>query len=400
MLAEKSGATLAGVGIRGGMRAEPKRATRRTMLLVAVVGLFASLFAATGPSEATPPDSSTLAAVTDPYTCPNVTDSVTRLYSAYFLRAPDDAGFRFWADQWGDGIRDLPAISSFFADSAEFQTLYGELNDREFVELIYQNVLGRPGEPAGVDFWTEQLATLSRGTVMLNFAESPEYVAVTGTEPPLAGYFSWPGREFRFGCGDPPANDLLIISDSVLSGLIHRNAVATIGERLEGDWRLTFDGRPGIYAEVNGSIGRPARAGPRLLSVNYWDRHDDIVVIGLGYNDAQTNGFRPGIEQMLELTSESQLVVLVTMREHGDGMYAYAEANAFLREQAAARPNVVVADWASLSAAHPEWVGTDGLHLTPDGAEVMADFLLATIEAGLLAQAETPTDQIEPAAAN
>lgn len=324
-------------------------------------------------------------AIVDPYACPEVTDSVDRLYSAYFLRGPDDSGFRFWAEQWGSGARDLPAISTFFADSDEFDALYGQLTDREFVELIYENVLGRPGEREGVEFWTDRLATDSRGAVMLNFAESPEYVAVTQTEPPLAGFFSWPGPEFRFNCGESPTNDLLIITDSVLSGLVYGGAVDTIGGRIEGDWRLTFDGRPGIYAEVGGSIGRPARAGPRLLSVNHWDRHDDIVIIGLGYNDAATNGFRPGIETMLAQTSEAELVVLVTLREFGDGMYTYADANAFLREQAALRDNVVVADWAALSVDHPEWVGTDGLHLTLLGAQTMSDLIVGTIEAAGIA---------------
>ncbi|MCB0964828.1 MAG: DUF4214 domain-containing protein [Acidimicrobiales bacterium] len=102
-------------------------------------------------------------------------DPVIRLYSAYFLRIPDLSGTQFWLNRRRSGWT-LARISANFAGSSEFLNTYGALTNRQFVELIYQNVLGRPGDPAGIDFWTRRLdAGVSRGQVMLNFSESNEY---------------------------------------------------------------------------------------------------------------------------------------------------------------------------------------------------------------------------------
>lgn len=103
-------------------------------------------------------------------------DSVARLYWAYFGRQPDAAGLDYWVSVRRSGTT-LSVISSRFAASPEFTTKYGSLNNRQFVELVYANVLGRPGEPSGVDFWTGQLdlGRRTRGAVMVGFSESPEY---------------------------------------------------------------------------------------------------------------------------------------------------------------------------------------------------------------------------------
>jgi hypothetical protein len=46
-------------------------------------------------------------------------------------------------------------------------------------------------------------------------------------------------------------------------------------------------------------------------------------------------------------------------------------------------PNVVVADWATLAAQHPEWFAADGTHLAIDGPGAIA-------LAGLVASALAP----------
>ncbi len=104
----------------------------------------------------------------------NRTDQVKRLYLAYFLRESDRAGLDFWITD----SRSMPEVSEEFARSAEFQQRYGALDDAGFVELIYRNVLGRPSEDGGRAFWLDQLANgMTRGNVMLNFSNSPEFIA-------------------------------------------------------------------------------------------------------------------------------------------------------------------------------------------------------------------------------
>lgn len=101
------------------------------------------------------------------------TDQLERLYLAYFQRNSDRAGLNFWVE---DG-RSLPVVSQEFAQSAEFQATYGDLDDEAFVELVYRNVLGRPSDAGGRAFWLDQLdGGMSRGLLMLNFSNSPEFI--------------------------------------------------------------------------------------------------------------------------------------------------------------------------------------------------------------------------------
>ncbi|MGN6693652.1 MAG: trypsin-like serine protease [Aquihabitans sp.] len=104
------------------------------------------------------------------------TGGVTRLYSAYFLRNPDASGLSYWWKQINGG-KSLFTISNVMANSNEFKTRYGDLTNQEFVELVYQNVLGRAGDPAGIASWTGKLdqGLKNRGQVMVGFSESNEY---------------------------------------------------------------------------------------------------------------------------------------------------------------------------------------------------------------------------------
>lgn len=100
---------------------------------------------------------------------------VTRLYWAFFLRAPDAAGLDYWVQQKAGG-KGLHTIAGQFAQSKEFKTLYGSLGNSAFVTLVYQNVLKRDPAPDEVAYWSGQLSSgaKSRGSVMVGFSESAE----------------------------------------------------------------------------------------------------------------------------------------------------------------------------------------------------------------------------------
>ncbi len=110
---------------------------------------------------------------------------VHRLYNAYFGRDADRNGFCYWVRQLATGHLGLDRISQAFANSAEFQATYGELDDGEFVDLVYDNVLGRPADPDGREFWVGQLenGNRTRGQLMIGFSESLEYLLATDTLP-------------------------------------------------------------------------------------------------------------------------------------------------------------------------------------------------------------------------
>ena len=103
-------------------------------------------------------------------------DPTTRLYTAYFVRIPDRGGLVFWLGRKRGDMK-LTDISNQFASSSEFVHRYGTLSNQDFVKQLYLNVQGRPGETAGVVYWTNQLDThlMTRGRVMIGFSESSEY---------------------------------------------------------------------------------------------------------------------------------------------------------------------------------------------------------------------------------
>lgn len=99
-----------------------------------------------------------------------------RLYQAAFNRKPDLGGLGFWTHVLQGGLS-LDAVAGYFYSSPEFQALYGQVNDDQFITLLYNNVLHRVPDQGGHDFWSLQMKNgLSRQGILGYFSESPENV--------------------------------------------------------------------------------------------------------------------------------------------------------------------------------------------------------------------------------
>ena len=87
------------------------------------------------------------------------------MYIAYFNRAPDAEGLFFWANALSNGTP-LETIAGLFFDQDETRSIYGEeITDLQgFAQHVYQNVLGREFDQAGLDFW---VSVLESGAVAL-----------------------------------------------------------------------------------------------------------------------------------------------------------------------------------------------------------------------------------------
>lgn len=111
----------------------------------------------------------------------SVVDPAVRLYQAFFLRPPDASGFDFWVARRRAGTWTLVRMAEQFARSSEFRGRYGSLGDGAYVDLVYQNVLGRPADPGGRSFWIGRLQrrATSRGHLMASFSESTEHRVAT-----------------------------------------------------------------------------------------------------------------------------------------------------------------------------------------------------------------------------
>ncbi|WP_421118219.1 5-(carboxyamino)imidazole ribonucleotide mutase [Aquihabitans daechungensis] len=182
---------------------------------------------------------------------PTQVEPLVRLYVAYLGRPPDASGLRFWMAQRSKG-RTLNSISSSFAASSEFRRSTGGLDDAAFVRFVYDHVLHRSPDAAGLAFWRGRLRSgWTRGRVMTSFSESAE--GRTELRPPGPTHGGRSGAARRTPHGDRrPAGDRLAARRRLVRHGDRRDPVV---RRLRGSRQLTRAGH----------VER--RVGPPLASV-------------------------------------------------------------------------------------------------------------------------------------
>ena len=100
------------------------------------------------------------------------TDVVESYYKTYLGRDGDPAGVAFWVAKLQAGASE-EEVAAGFLSSPEYSAKH--VTDGDFVQSLYENILGREGDPAGINFWTQLLgAGTSRGAVAASFIGSPE----------------------------------------------------------------------------------------------------------------------------------------------------------------------------------------------------------------------------------
>lgn len=135
-----------------------------------------------------------------PHNNPGIVDSIRRLYLATLGRPADDGGREYWVGLYLTG-RSLDDIAGWFMQSDEWAARYGDVDDEQFVDLLYQNVLGRAADAEGRSYWLSVLgpnpdpdspdsdsgsSAPTRSELLTYFSESAEFVAQTGTADPVA----------------------------------------------------------------------------------------------------------------------------------------------------------------------------------------------------------------------
>lgn len=101
---------------------------------------------------------------------------VFRLYWAFFDRKPEVGGARYWVGRY-DQCASLLDITWSFGNSTEFVNTYGSLSDRDYITLVYNNVLDRTPDEPGYRYWLALLSdgSLSRSELMLYFSLGDEF---------------------------------------------------------------------------------------------------------------------------------------------------------------------------------------------------------------------------------
>ena len=102
-----------------------------------------------------------------------------------------------------------------------------------------------------------------------------------------------------------------------------------------------------------------------------------VVVIQMGNNyiDGEDGTFASQIDQAMTVLTGVQRVVWLTVAEKWPSRVAINQA---IRAAPGRWPTAVVADWAALVAAHPEYA-SDQLHLTTSGRLAIAQLIAAAV---------------------
>lgn len=105
------------------------------------------------------------------------------IYIAYFDRAPDAVGLFFWGTVLAKGARTVEEIADEFFGQPETQATYPDLTDNvAFASAVYQNVLGREFDQAGLEFWVDLLdrGVITQGGFILDILEGVDAPAQPG----------------------------------------------------------------------------------------------------------------------------------------------------------------------------------------------------------------------------
>lgn len=81
---------------------------------------------------------------------------VARLYYAVLDRAPDAGGLAYWTALVKRGTS-MTSVAETFLSAPEVQSKTASLTNAQYVDMIYQNALGRNAEAGGLATWTGEL---------------------------------------------------------------------------------------------------------------------------------------------------------------------------------------------------------------------------------------------------
>lgn len=87
-------------------------------------------------------------------------------YAIILGRAPEVVGMDWWAGHLKLGDVTKADLADMLLASSEALAMYGSETNAEFVQSMYENVLGRNADSGGLQWWTEKLNSgVSRGTL-------------------------------------------------------------------------------------------------------------------------------------------------------------------------------------------------------------------------------------------
>jgi hypothetical protein len=104
---------------------------------------------------------------------------ISALYMAVFSRAPEQSGLLYWMSQANKSANVFESIANGFAQHPVFTEVYGGLDNIAFVNALYVNILGGPGDVGGVNYWVNELSVKTRAQVLSSLVQSALEIDLT-----------------------------------------------------------------------------------------------------------------------------------------------------------------------------------------------------------------------------
>lgn len=170
------------------------------------------------------------------------------------------------------------------------------------------------------------------------------------------------------------ANRVIMIGDSVMAGTAKRYGGEMCAAMVPLGWAVEVDAETARFIDFGNEVLKE-----RLPAG--WDAA--VIFLGNNYGN-NPDVYRMYLNRLVEKLAPRP-TVLITVSEY---RAEQLEVNAVIFEVAAAHDNVVVIDWAALTAAHSEYLKDDGLHLEDPGRAALAQSV-----ADVFGPAPTPPGQ-------
>ena len=102
---------------------------------------------------------------------------VERNYAKILGRDADPAGEEYWVDQLKNGAVSGGGLMYGFVNSAEFKNK--PVSNREKIEIMYNVMLDRPADEGGIEYWLDRMNNgMSINAIAAGFVGSPEFKGV------------------------------------------------------------------------------------------------------------------------------------------------------------------------------------------------------------------------------
>ena len=209
-------------------------------------------------------------------------ERIQQIFIAYYGRPADPAGREFWANELDAVGGNLNAIIDAFAASDEFAARFGELTGEQLINNLFLQAFGRVAEAAGLAFFLDQLdtgrATLGNIALLILDSAQKNDATVIANKELVAGVFTAQVEATGANYSGIEAGEAAkVVLDAVTSD------AATVGAQIKAG-NLLIDNleSPDLVAPMLASTS-PADGGTEVaLNTNLVLTFDEDVQAGTG----------------------------------------------------------------------------------------------------------------------